>query len=832
MIEEEGFTVSRENENSAERFLDIVNNRDKLTKGDTSPVRTKGFVVIVRQAKSLAELQRVCVEHQSYNQCLTARFRIQSKPIFGTVLAAFVANIMEVLNQDGSYSDHLLPDLEDGAWQELQKIGFGRRVEQLTLPRDSAGELTTEWLREFNGILSDRELFGTGKRLILLAEIVDQENTLDEWQLAQRALFHSLPERFGLVLTGAPQEFALSADDPHFLEIDWHDQEVSSEQAAAYLVSSLQNDQPAEKDRLGVENYAVGIARLILHKGTRPLTIGIQAPWGKGKSSFMHFVDNALVCWAPANRDELRGQLEAVEGQLRESNVKLGEVNAAEDTEENKARMAEVLSARAQIEDKYQQIWQRMKRNALNNVLSASFNSWQYEDATQIWAGLASCVSRRIEQVMPMARQVKTRFAYAWQHRKTEFIVRLALPVFVAVLLGLGIFLGYQDEFVAVLNQTVIDKKLPQFLDLTKLFIPVGSGLFLFWFIVWRLLTILNPISKRMLEYVKMPSYREQMGYQHRVMADLKFMYQQLRAWKSDVRVVVFIDDLDRCSETKIMEVLQAIHLILGASDFFVLLGIDTEMLYRAIRSYYDIQSDEDSFPEFYLRKIIQLPFHLPEFSDEARFGLVRNLFSAEAQIQFSRLEEQQRIDKEIANGGIEEEAEELLPYDMSQLRELQVQELEPAEDTGVELQAYRDFGAYLDDNPRELKRLINVHRLVKILIQLSRPNMIWSQPMQRKLVKWLIFCSLWPELIDDVLKTGSEQQGDADCISLTADEVYEKEDDRRGQLNAFAICVDTNDIITADELKPSGDFHLAANLSHLIREQKGGNGGRAKLTN
>ena len=825
MIEEEGFAVSPENERAAEQFLGIVNNRGKLTKGGADRIRTNGFVVLVRQARSLAELQQVCVESQTYNQCLTARYRIQAQPVFGTLLAAFVSNMHELSNQEGGHGDHFLPELDDEAWRKLEESGFNRRISELSRPRAQEGELDPDWLRRFNSILSDNQIFSTGKRLILFAEVVDPENNGEDWELARRTLFDHLPERFGLVLSGAPSEFTLESDKPHFLEIEWQDQEVYSERAAAYLVSSLQNDRPAEKDRLGVENFAIGIARLILHKGTSPLTIGIQAPWGKGKSSFMRFIDTALIQWAPANRESLRDDLESVSRRLRENEQHLKETMAT-DGQEKEARIKQIAAMREQINDNYQQLWRRMQRNALNDVLTINFNSWQYEDATQIWAGLASCVSREIERALPFIRQFKTSLAYAWQQRKMEFFVRLVIPVLAAVLLSIGIFIGYQNEFAVLSNQFIADRRMPALLDFMRIFVPVGSGLFLFWFIAWRLLSLLNPISKRMLEYMKMPTYRDQMGYQHRVMADLKFMHHQLKDWKPGVRVVVFIDDLDRCSEKKIMEVLQAIHLILGGSNFFVLLGIDTEMLYRAIRSYYGKQSGEHSlppnFPESYLRKIIQLPFHLPEFLETERFELIHNLFSVDAQIRFRRLEEEKRIDEEIRSNPPEEEPEETLPYDMTQLRELRVQELEPSEDTAAELMAYKDFSYFLEDNPRELKRLINVHRLVKILIQLSRPGMVWSQTMQRKLVKWLIFCARWPELIDDVLKHGRDQNGETDCIALTADELKKDGDVRENQLKTFASCLDFNDKITAEDLKPHGNFHLAANLSHLIRESKG----------
>jgi hypothetical protein len=137
-----------------------------------------------------------------------------------------------------------------------------------------------------------------------------------------------------------------------------------------------------------------------------------------------------------------------------------------------------------------------------------------------------------------------------------------------------------------------------------------------------------------------MPKYREQMGFQHRVMADLQFVYRFLKKKRPECKVVVYIDDLDRCSDEKIMEVLQAINLILGNSELFVFLGMDTDMIYRAIRGHYHQRRQEEFMPENfadeYLRKIIQLSFYLPETKVEQRFDYVRTLFSANTRRAFA----------------------------------------------------------------------------------------------------------------------------------------------------------------------------------------------------
>ncbi len=84
-----------------------------------------------------------------------------------------------------------------------------------------------------------------------------------------------------------------------------------------------------------------------------------------------------------------------------------------------------------------------------------------------------------------------------------------------------------------------------------------------------------------------LPASGLHMGYQHKVYEDIHFVQARLLRRRPGLRVVVFIDDLDRCAEDKVMDVLQAIHLLLRERGFYVLLGIDTVMIHRAIARRY-----------------------------------------------------------------------------------------------------------------------------------------------------------------------------------------------------------------------------------------------------
>ncbi len=81
------------------------------------------------------------------------------------------------------------------------------------------------------------------------------------------------------------------------------------------------------------------------------------------------------------------------------------------------------------------------------------------------------------------------------------------------------------------------------------------------------------------------------------------------------------------------------------------------------------------------------------------------------------------------------------LPWDLSQVGtppEYAVR-LDAVEDTTHELWAFRQLAELVPTNPRELKRLVNVHRLVKLVLKGAgiRPSSV----EQRLLVGWLLFC-------------------------------------------------------------------------------------------
>ena len=134
-------------------------------------MRTRGFVVFARGATSLKGLQEVCFK-QTYNQCLTARYRLQPEAGLGTLLVAFLRDLE--LMQQGTKSFQgdwrSSPALDE--WKPFAESYLSRALEQAgPFPTDS-GDLSEEMLARLLGSFEDEtSLLRTGERLVLFGGI-------------------------------------------------------------------------------------------------------------------------------------------------------------------------------------------------------------------------------------------------------------------------------------------------------------------------------------------------------------------------------------------------------------------------------------------------------------------------------------------------------------------------------------------------------------------------------------------------------------------------------------------------------------------------------------
>jgi hypothetical protein len=90
-------------------------------------------------------------------------------------------------------------------------------------------------------------------------------------------------------------------------------------------------------------------------------------------------------------------------------------------------------------------------------------------------------------------------------------------------------------------------------------------------------------------------------------------------------RIVLYIDDLDRCPPEKVVEVLQAVHLLLAFDLFVVVVAVDVRWVEQSLeRTYAGMltgkggRGGEMASPRDYLEKIFQIPFWVEPMDGDA----------------------------------------------------------------------------------------------------------------------------------------------------------------------------------------------------------------------
>ena len=91
-------------------------------------------------------------------------------------------------------------------------------------------------------------------------------------------------------------------------------------------------------------------------------------------------------------------------------------------------------------------------------------------------------------------------------------------------------------------------------------------------------------------------------------------------------RLVVFIDDLDRCLPEKTIEILEVIKLFLDVPKCIFVIGVEKEVIEKGIEVRYKSKDQKPISGQDYIEKIIQIPFVLPPIREDDMAAFIKNL--------------------------------------------------------------------------------------------------------------------------------------------------------------------------------------------------------------
>ena len=140
------------------------------------------------------------------------------------------------------------------------------------------------------------------------------------------------------------------------------------------------------------------------------------------------------------------------------------------------------------------------------------------------------------------------------------------------------------------------------------------------------------------------PDYKDQLGIIDEIRRDFEGLSKLLREVSRDSaevqrldRIILYIDDLDRCPTERVIEVLQAIHLLLAFELFVVVVGVDSRWVLHALEEQYSAFGGTGApsttqrlrwrtTPQNYLEKIFQVPFTLRPMGSGGFADLIEHL--------------------------------------------------------------------------------------------------------------------------------------------------------------------------------------------------------------
>jgi hypothetical protein len=400
------------------------------------------------------------------------------------------------------------------------------------------------------------------------------------------------------------------------------------------------------EDRLGYEAYARTIAELITHEETvAPLTIGIKAPWGAGKTSLMKRVQELLDGGATVNEAGRAKILEDSHPQLT---------------------LREML---ARLKDSTKPMGLKLKRGKDYNFpprITVWFNAWKYQTSEQVWAGMAHCIINQVTARMSIRDRelfwlrLHARRVNADEVRKKvyESVARQLWPIALVVFVGC----------VAVIWMAsgVHDVSIQRFIQGGAIFASLAG-------MIWKAWDKLgDKAAETVKEMVREPGYEGKMGYLHLVESDMRDVLELVTeaqqppeeatsgakapAGKKDSiaalealrhpksaspakgPLVVFVDDLDRCAPNKVADVVEAINLFLCGDypNCIFVLGMEPGMVAAAlevankdvIQKAEEMGLTDQSVPVGwrFMEKIIQLPIMIPPPTKGGRDSYVQSL--------------------------------------------------------------------------------------------------------------------------------------------------------------------------------------------------------------
>lgn len=420
---------------------------------------------------------------------------------------------------------------------------------------------------------------------------------------------------------------------------------------------------------------------------------------------------------------------------------------------------------------------QKIDVGTAKNRVTVWFNAWKYESTNQIWAGLADTIVKQVaERLSPIEREL----FFFRLHLKRIDVGKIRNKIFNGALSKLTeivyqwwwLYLVLPFAAHLLKNLTAIQPYVPSIVGAVPyLGVWLDLALLVSHAILAHKENLAKPAKIEFGEWVSAPDYNTNLGFIHQVTEDLMHTLELVAPTSRPL--VIFIDDLDRCSPSKVSEVIEAINLFL-AGEFegcMFVLGIDDEVVAAALnKSHSDVFAQMPAYARAtsigwrFMDKFVQLPFIMPPPTPKEIGEYAQSLLVTREQKSKLPLEARQEVAAAVEQSPSGKPVEAIVAEVEKKLNLDTVQKADLRKEANTIVKMDADIRQFSDDekgiaqileqglqkfsrNPRDVKRFVNSFRFYYFLRSalLAREG---DAPTISQLSRWIFLSLSWPGIV------------------------------------------------------------------------------------
>ena len=457
----------------------------------------------------------------------------------------------------------------------------------------------------------------------------------------------------------------------------------------------------------------------IIKESTESVSIGVHGDWGAGKSSILAMVEDILN---PS--DDTAPVSENDDSDDWDDWTDLEDIEEHESDDDNEH---------------------------VSGLITVRFNSWQYQGFEDAKIALMSAIVKALQKeaksyykkhpVKGGLEKLKKTCKTIWKNLGRLSIAKTAGKIGVSLATGTTPLALVDLGFNYAKNVIADDEKRAEFFD------KVGE----------------------LLDKSESTSYKD--------MSEFRVNYKELFKAAHIQKLVVLLDDLDRCLPKVAIETLEAVRMFLSLENTAFIIAADDVMIHYSVKEYFprlmehedenDDLKRKDAFSDFsdkYLEKLIQVPFHIPRIgiSEAQLYVLLLMVESATGQSKNFKNLVEKVIDKLQTPWALEPVTTEELQATLGDEYDGAVENIKIAKSID------RILAENTAGNPRNIKRFVNM--------LLLRTDIAHNRGFKELKMDVLAKMMLAEQYIYDFYKaTASELRDDGSCPAFESQETKEK---------------------------------------------------------